>query len=55
MNEKELDKMINNVVASFQIDGIKVSPELICKMKKKFLYEDSKTSTRKCLVKKERK
>ena len=55
MDEKEVDKMINNVIASFIIDGIEVSSEFFCKMREKFIYKNNKNNPCKCLVKKGRK
>lgn len=55
MDVKELDKAINNVVASFLIDDIKVSSEFIWELRQKYIYEKCKNNLSRRLVKKEKK
>lgn len=51
MNDKEFDRMIGDVVASFRIDNIMVSPKFILSMKQKFINKNKGKS----LIKKEKK
>ena len=50
MYNEELDKMINNVIASFRIDNIEVPMDFVYGVKERVMHKNKNV---KCLIKKE--